>query len=35
MLERAGFTDARLLRRTGFKSSPETIGAEFACHRPS
>lgn len=34
MLEAAGFVDGILLRRTGFKSSPETVGAEFACRRP-
>jgi len=34
MLTAAGFADAVLLHRTGFKSSPETVGAVFSCRKP-
>jgi len=34
MLEAAGFHDARLLRATGFKSSPLTMGMVFSCRKP-
>ena len=34
MMESTGFVEARLLRRTGFKSSPETVGAVFGARKP-
>jgi hypothetical protein len=35
MIEAAGFIAARPLRRTGFKSSPRTLGAEFVGRLPA
>jgi len=34
MCESAGFQEARLLRLTGYKSSPVTSGAEFSARKP-
>jgi len=35
MIESAGFIDPRLLHRTGFKSSPLTVGAVFSARKPA
>jgi hypothetical protein len=34
MIKSAGFIEPRLLHRTGFKSSPVTIGAVFSARKP-
>ena len=34
MMQTAGFIEARLLGCTGFKSSPETVGAVFSARKP-
>jgi len=34
MMGSAGFVEARLLRRTGFKSSAATVGAVFSARKP-
>jgi len=34
MIDSAGFIECRLVRRTGFKSSPVTVGAVFGARKP-
>ena len=34
MIERTGFTDARLTGESGFKSSPVTMGMTFFAAKP-